>query len=248
MTSLPTGESITPTRDPAPAPSFLGLATRRMAWKLTWRGWLLLLGVLLALAVSIQLHIYSFLAPNQPWPAPLLIVEGWSPTFTTKQIADEFRSGHFQRVLVLRPITSATNKYESGRFLGDYMVNLLVQDGVPENCVSAIYPPVAKRDRTYSAALAARQWMEEQGISAAIIDVATLGPHARRSRLLFQEAFGDRTKVGVISLDDDGYDSAHWWRTSEGVREVLSEAISYLYARILFHPSETAAESLLRNG
>ncbi|MGA2556129.1 MAG: hypothetical protein ABSG04_07630, partial [Verrucomicrobiota bacterium] len=67
--------------------------------------------------------------------------------------------------------------------------------------------------------------------------------HARRSRLLFQKACGDDTKVGVIALDDVGYDPTHWWRTSEGVREVVGEGIAYLYARIVFHPSRVDNET-----
>jgi len=65
----------------------------------------------------------------------------------------------------------------------------------------------------------------------------TLGPHARRSRLLFQKAFGKEVKVGVISVEDRDYDPAHWWRSSEGVREVLGEAIAYFYAKFFFSPS-----------
>jgi len=236
MTDLLDGPSDFPAKGQAPATPGWGLATRRMAWRLTWRGWLLLLAALVALLLILQFRIYSFLAPNQPLPSSLLIVEGWSPTSTTKQIADAYRSGHFQKVLVVRPVGDSTNQYESGRYSGDYMVNLIVQEGVPGNCVSAIFPSVAKKDRTYYTALAAKQWFEREGISTKTIDVATLGPHSRRSRLLFQKAFGDDMKVGVIPLDDVEYDPAHWWRTSEGVREVIGEAIAYLYARFLFHP------------
>ncbi|MGA2556779.1 MAG: hypothetical protein ABSG04_10960, partial [Verrucomicrobiota bacterium] len=110
-----------------PSRSAWGLATRRMAWRLTWRGWLLLLAVLFALLLVLRFCVYSFLALNQPLPSSLLIFEGWSPSYTTKQIADVFRSGHYQKILVLRPIDVSTNEYESGRFSGDYMVNLLVQ-------------------------------------------------------------------------------------------------------------------------
>jgi hypothetical protein len=95
---------------------------------------------------------------------------------------------------------------------------------------------VARKDRTYHSALAAKEWLGQEGISTGTIDVATLGPHARRSRLLFEKAFGNDMKVGIITLDDVEYDPAHWWRTSEGVREVVGEAIAYVYARILFHP------------
>ena len=96
---------------------------------------------------------------------------------------------------------------------------------------------VERKDRTYNAALAVKQWFQENGVSVSSIDIMTLGPHARRSRLLFQKAFGKEVKVGVISVEDRDYDPAHWWRSSEGVREVLGEAIAYIYAKFFFSPS-----------
>ena len=71
------------------------------------------------------------------------------------------------------------------------------------------------------------------------IDVATVALHARRSRLLYQKAFGSQTEVGIIALDDLTYDPAHWWRYSEGVRETIGESIAYVYARLFFHPPAT---------
>ena len=59
-------------------------------------------------------------------------------------------------------------------------------------------------------------------------NVATQGPHARRSRWLYQKAFGDSCVVGIIALRNLEYDPAQWWRTSEGVREVIGESLAYL--------------------
>ena len=64
-----------------------------------------------------------------------------------------------------------------------------------------------------------------------------MGPHARRSRLLFEKAFGRDTRVGIIALEDRDYDPAHWWKSSQGVRTVTDELIAYGYARLLFHPA-----------
>ncbi|RYY54021.1 MAG: hypothetical protein EOO05_20620 [Chitinophagaceae bacterium] len=41
---------------------------------------------------------------------------------------------------------------------------------------------------------------------------------------------------GLLSIPDREYDAGHWWRYSEGVKEVLSEGAAYLYARFLFYP------------
>ena len=76
--------------------------------------------------------------------------------------------------------------------------------------------------------------------------VATQWPYARRSRLLYQKAFGDSYMVGIIALRNLEYDPAHWWRTSEGGREVIGESIVYLYARFFFNLLGQIPRSLLR--
>jgi hypothetical protein len=62
------------------------------------------------------------------------------------------------------------------------------------------------------------------------------GAHARRTRLLFQKAFGDEAGVGIIAISSPDYDGAHWWLYSEGVRDVVGETLAYLYAQVFFHP------------
>ncbi len=188
---------------------------------------------------SAKLWLFSFLTPSEFVSSKLLIFEGWSPTFTAGQVVEIFRSHNFEKVLVVRSITDATNAYESGRFNGEYMRNLLVQDGIPADRVTIIFPLVAKKDRTYHSALAAKEWMEKHNIPTDAIDVTTIGPHSRRSRLLYEKAFGSGTKVGILPLTDTQYDPDHWWRTSEGVRDIISESIAYVYARTLFRASSS---------
>ena len=61
-----------------------------------------------------------------------------------------------------------------------------------------------------------------------------MGPHARRSRLLYEEALGGEFKIGIIALADRRFDPEHWWRSSEGVRAVVDDTVAYLYARLYF--------------
>jgi len=48
--------------------------------------------------------------------------------------------------------------------------------------------------------------------------------------MMFTKVFGKNVAIGIIALNDPLYDPKHWWRTSEGVREVLGEAIANMYA------------------
>jgi uncharacterized SAM-binding protein YcdF (DUF218 family) len=96
---------------------------------------------------------------------------------------------------------------------------------------------VSERDRTYSAALALRHWLDQQGTNVKAINVVTADTHARRTRLLFQKALGTDISVGVIAVPNPDYDARRWWRYSEGVRDVISESVAYLYAKFFFWPS-----------
>jgi hypothetical protein len=70
------------------------------------------------------------------------------------------------------------------------------------------------------------------------LDVHSLGPHARRSRWLYQRAFGDAVAVGVIAAVPRSYDPAAWWRSSDGARTVLSELAGWVWVRLIFDPGE----------
>ncbi len=98
-------------------------------------------------------------------------------------------------------------------------------------------PSCKDRDRTYSAAIALRDWLAQNNPGVKRLNVLTRGVHARRSRLLFKKAFGNEVEIGIIAVPDSAYDASHWWRYSEGVKEIVSEGAAYLYVRLFFYPS-----------
>jgi hypothetical protein len=53
---------------------------------------------------------------------------------------------------------------------------------------------------------------------------------------------GDKFEVGIISVPNTEYDAAHWWRYSEGVKEIISEGAAYLYVRLFFWPGDRKSE------
>src|SRR5208283_5734102 len=106
---------------------------------------------------------------------------------------------------------------------------VLVKLGVPSEAVIPV-PPVfgATRDRTYSSALALRNWLERSNPRVRSVNLFSMGPHSRRSWLLFQKALEPKVQVGIIAAPDISYNPQRWWATSNGFRGVLSEAIAYL--------------------
>src|SRR5207245_8975449 len=108
--------------------------------------------------------------------------------------------------------------------------------------VQMIPSQVIGRDRTYSSAIALRRWLRDHNMALRSINVVTEDAHARRTRLLFQKALGNDVRVGIISIPNPDYDAKHWWRYSEGVREVIGEGIAYTYAKVFSYQSELSPE------
>ena len=229
---------------PGSTARLFGLCNCQPRWGLSLRGWLMAIGLAACLLVVFLFVVYPFLAvtDRQP-PSECLIVEGWVPVEILRGACVEFKEGGYRKLLVSGCIVFDEWAADTGVTYADWGASKLGKLGMPADLVQPIPCLVKKKDRTYSAALSVKLWMDAHGIKPRQINVVTEGSHARRSRLLFQEAFGPEVKVGIIAFADPQFDPAHWWRTSEGVREVLGESIAYLYARFLFRPPESSSVS-----
>jgi len=49
---------------------------------------------------------------------------------------------------------------------------------------------------------------------------------------------GDNFEVGIISVEDINYNKNKWWKSSIGVRTVMSETIAYFYVKLFFYPDK----------
>jgi uncharacterized SAM-binding protein YcdF (DUF218 family) len=216
-----------------------GLLNRRERWGLSGRGWLAAIASAALLFVFLPSHVYPFLAvtDRQP-PSEYLIVEGWSPVDVLKGAYAEFNAGGYRKILVSGCIVYDQWTDNPGVTYAEWGASKLRRLGVPNNLIQPVPCSVQRKDRTYSSALAVKQWLDDHGVRPRQINVFTEGTHARRSRLLFQKAFGPEVKVGIIAAADPQFDPDHWWRSSEGVRDVIGESIAYIYARFLFYPTD----------
>jgi uncharacterized SAM-binding protein YcdF (DUF218 family) len=220
---------------------FCGLFTRRERWGLSARGWLAgILGAILAGVIWV-LNIQSFLAPTQREDAKILVVEGWVNRYAINAAVAEFQAGHYEKIYTTGgPVVGSVGRGNNSDSVASFAADLLVKAGLPEKLVQIVPSNISGRDRTYNSALALRAWFGTNGLAGRNFNVLTVDVHARRTRLLFQEAFGSEAAVGIIAVPDPDYDAKRWWRYSEGVREILGESIAYLYAVVFFHPDPAA--------
>lgn len=215
-----------------------GIFSRRERWGLSLRGWLVTALLFVALAAVWVFNIQPFLAPTQREDTKILVVEGWVHPYATDVAVREFRERNYEKVFAtggpVPGLGGYVNDFQTSASVG---AELLVSHGLSRELVQMVPSRVSGRDRTYSSALALREYFRTNGMAVKSFNLLTEDVHARRSRLLFQRAFGADVKVGIIAARDPDYDPAHWWRYSEGVREILGESIAYFYAAFLFHPA-----------
>ncbi len=214
-----------------------GIFVRKECWVLSWSAKIFIAIFCLVMAFFIFQFMCPFLSITDRVPGQYLVVEGWIPPETLKYAVAEFNKGGFQMILTSGGVVRDHLNMDVKTTYAKWAAADLRKLGVPENLVQAAPCWETRRDRTYSSALAVKDWLDEHHMPVDSIDLVTLGPHARRSRLLFEEAFGNKVKVGVIAIPSPDYDPSHWWRYSEGVRDVLGEGIAYIYARFIFSPS-----------
>ena len=220
-----------------PQRRFAGMFVRRERWTLSRRARLIGLVSCIGAAFAAVHFAYPFLAVTKRSNAEYLVVESWIPRYALQESVALYEKGGYRKVF-----TSGCPKADD---LGgavkvssaEAAMTVMERFGLNHDSGTAVSCWVERKDRTYNSALAVKEWFQKNGIAVEAIDVVTLGPHARRSRLLYQKAFGGKVKVGIIAVEDRSYDPAHWWRSSEGVRDIVGEGVAYVYARIFFHPS-----------
>lgn len=209
------------------------LIQRKEVWLPTIQGWFFILVFVLALMLFIANHIHSFLAPNSPLKADVLVVEGWIEDYALESAMKEFQRGGYQKL-----ITTGT-PLEQGFYLSKYKTSaelaaatLLALGFAPDQLV-AVPAPQVLRNRTAASAVALREWINQSNLKIKSMNLYSSDVHARRSWLLFKQALAPKIQVGVISVDSDSYNPKQWWIYSAGVRSIISEAIAYLYARLV---------------
>ena len=216
-------------------PFFHGLLCRRMNVRLTLRGWFVLL---LAVAVAVLLAargVGPFLAVQDPVRGGVLVIEGWVTDMVLGEAHGEFQRGGYVVWCVTGEPLDKGGPLAEYRDYATLTVATFEKRGGPPGVLHPVFWESVRRDRTYASALALKAWLEARGLPTDRVNVVTKGMHARRSRLLYEKAFGRGTRVGVIAVPEDEFDQSHWWETSSGFRTVVDESVAYVYARCFFH-------------
>ena len=210
---------------------------KRERWSTTWLGKILILTLFIIMAWLFVKNIYTFLAQNSPVSSEIMILEGFLPDFAIGESMKKFNEGNYKLMIISgkKMIKGASLvPYEND---GLYTAAILAKIGFDSTLIKVIgLENDVKQDRTYASAAAIMDWMSQNGLKPEAVNVVSLGCHSRRSRLLFEKAFDDEIKVGIISVPDIGYDPKVWWKSSYGFKIVLNELFALTYTYLFFRP------------
>src|SRR6059058_4041270 len=185
---------------------FWGILKRKERWGFSWRGWLLLSSAGLAGAYFAFLNVHPFLAVTDRVNTKVLVVEGAMERYALRAGAEEFKNGSYKRIF-----TTGGPANGDGGYVNDYFTSasvgaeILKNFGVPYDLVQMVPSRVIERERTYSSAVALRDWFHDHNLAILSFNVLTEGCHARRTQLLYQEAFGKKVTVGIIAVSNPDY-------------------------------------------
>jgi uncharacterized SAM-binding protein YcdF (DUF218 family) len=213
-----------------------GLMRRRERLCLTWRGRILVVLLLAALFVWSVRAVHPFLAVSQPVEAEVLVAEGWLPDYALDEVVAEFKRHAYRKLYVTGgplEVGAILSEYHTFAELGAARLRRM---GFDTNQLQAVPAAEVVHDRTYTAALTLKKYLQQQNALPARMNLISESTHARRSRLMFEKAFGENVSTGVISVPSKSYDAGNWWRSSAGFRSTTDELIAYVYARFFFHP------------
>jgi hypothetical protein len=211
------------------------LFNKRTFWWPTWR-----LGVLLCVTVLVVVwfvvsHLHGFLAQNAPAEgARVAIVEGWMADQCMVIVAGDAKAGKYDLVY------TTGSEIGRGGWLCEYgsfpvlAEKTLERLGLAEEMVIPAPSSASQKHRTFDSALNLKKMLLEQGKIGGgkpvlKMNLISEGPHARRSLLAFQKAFGDLAEIGNVALPPLGYDPKLWWKSSGGLKGVITEALGWFY-------------------
>lgn len=214
--------------EPPPVRKF-GLFVRKMGWRLTIWGWLVVLVLPMGLATLWAFFGEKFLTIQQRDAKPdILVVEGWIGREALASAASEFISGGYRFVVTTGGQTS--DGWSDQRWWYCEMAEKeLLKGGVPKEKIIVARPVETGSQRTFQEAVAARTALASQGVSPATLTVFSSGVHGRRSRLVFSKVFQSVPRVGVISWTPQSHKGAPWWHSSKRSEEFAKESVGWLF-------------------
>ena len=172
---------------------------------------------------------YPLLAPTNRVAANILIVEGWLPEYALEAAIDEFGQHPYELL-----ITSGGPLWEGHHASGfhsyaELAAHVIRSFEFETKLLHAAPGPKVWKHRTFQSAKAVSQYLTDSNIATSGVNIMTLGPHGRRTKIIYDSIFRHQCPTGIISYPSSEYDQSRWWKTSEGTKHILTETMAATY-------------------
>jgi hypothetical protein len=174
----------------------------------------------------------TFFSLTRRVSADVLIVEGWIGDDGIQAAADEFKQGAYKYVVATGGLTTDATAHE-GLTYAEMARRELVRSGIPESQIIVAATRQIERARTFNSAAAAWRALQSRGVHPAAINVLTLGPHARRTCLVYEKVYAPGIMIGIIAFVPSWYHSEPWWRSGTRTKCLLKETVGYPFELLL---------------
>lgn len=199
-------------------------------WPTTW-GWACLNCILFAGLSLWWFGSEAFLAATHRVRPDILVVEGWIGTEGVRSAKHEFESGGYRYLVTTSGVTE-NHWGEEHWIFAQEAAKELIRDGLPASRILVAVPLETESQRTFESAAATWRVLQAHGIMPIDLTIFTLGPHARRSRLVYAKVFGPNSQIGGIGWIPASYRGQSWWQSSERASDLIKENAGYLYERL----------------
>ncbi len=197
---------------------------------------LIILCVLLVICIPAVIWLclcgVTFFSVTRRLPPDVLIVEGWVESEGVRAAAEEFSRGPYRYVVATGGKT--WDRADSDRSsYAERAKRGLIESGVPESRIIVSSTGEIERQRTFKSAVTAWRSIQHAEVRPRAINVFTLGPHAMRSRLVYEKVFAPEVPVGVIAFIPSEYRIEPWWLSMSRAKCLLKEIVGYPFERLL---------------
>ena len=143
-----------------------------------------------------------------------MIVEGWEADHALRIAMAEFRRNHYEKLYVTGGLLERGAPLSEYGTYAELGAATLLRLGLTKDVVQPVPAPLVRQDRTYTSAVALKNWLRAHRSSHPNFHLIAADAHARRSRLMFQKALGEGTKIGVTAVESLEYEPQRWWHSS----------------------------------
>ena len=213
-------------------PLRLRLFRRRTILCPTWAGSLCIAAIFSILVAAWINYGEAYLELTQRLPADVLVTDGWIGRKGLAAAVEEFERGGYRFIIASGGLTSGPWEDKPSSY-AEMASGEMVRLGVPKERIIVAVSENTESHRTFESAVAVWRTLRNAGIKPKALNVFTLGPHARRSALVYAKVSPQGVKIGVIGWLPPEYKTEPWWRSSERSRALLEESAGYLFEVLL---------------